>query len=612
MWRFISKRGTGRSVLAVGLAVVLCVVGFPWISPAAAATSTAYVLVSASSSCTSAPTNANFGSSTNTTPCKSSLPGAVGNPVDIVPGTTITANANVTNNPGTWKAVIRCHSGGAAYDTAGADKAGANTSTVTATCYGDRASMYVYTNTSGATVTANDVRLVVTVVDVTAPPVTPSPAPTAAPLPTGAVGTPVPTAPPDIEFDDMCGDGAFSVPDADHMKCHYGADAEQDEGGSYTEEGPLCRSGWLRTISLCRVEDGTVDKIGVVTTVGGSVWLMQSEGVRADWMVGAFGVQVHWYMVCNTTSGDHDCDGITVNASVAFWSSTGGLLGSAGDIIVAGAGEDDDWIGFTGYFSEPEGTTYVTVDLAVSIPASFGTFDTDSFTYVSAVAIQWTFDPEATVTDNGPSRCPDGSIRYQGPTLGGQQGWCPGDGTYDGSGGVVCGPLSGDCTKPFIGSDGLPTCNAPTSSINPLDWFGWLGCLLSIIPALLWSEAVVPLLNVFIDLLVAGDVIGPRWALFKSEMDTRFPISWIGPVAATIETAYDDIETGGDLPASLTVFGRTLSPYAGAGSITEPLAAFRPIQVSIIWLWFVIFVVKRLGAFVGSGGGSHVSIDNAG
>lgn len=444
-----------------------------------------------------------------------------------------------------------------------------------------------------------------------------TPAPTAGPLPTPASPSGPPTAPPvtgTIE-DEICVDGVLDVVDADHTMCIYSGTAA-DEGGAGADTGALCRLGWTLTY-WCRVN--SAGRMAAPLGPDGGYGLLEQNGAVASvYQPGSLGVQVQFHLVCRDATGAKSCEDFSVSFGVRYWSASGSLVGVLQDGFVVGAAGygtcNSCTIVQSGYFTIPAGVARVGGWVAVA-PSGTGVQDSDDFNHILVVSLKFSFDAGDSFTSGLQHRCQDGSLPQPGPrTDGSGSGICPEDaqGRNPGTGALVCGPISHDCTKPFIGPAGLPVCDAPTTSINPLDWFGWLGCLLTIIPVTVYNVAVVPLINVLIDLLFAGEVMGQEWAAFQLDMSVRFPISWVGPVTTSLSTAFDDIDGGGDLPPTMTVFGQTLSPYEGAGSVTDPLIPYRPIMVSLAWLWFVVFAVKRVGAFLGSGGGTHVSIANAG
>jgi len=602
MWGWLSghgARGHGAARRSVAVALVAVVLGSLAITgeAAAAQSTTQYTYVSSSTATTSSGNLAMF----RTGP-------------DIASGTTVTAQVTLSAiTSGAWKAIMRCYTGagntGVYTDFPGVDKTGAATSTIGAICYGLSAASYIYTNTASTNLTVTSQLLVVTVNDPTA---APSAAPTAGPLPTGAVGTPAPTAPPDTgSFDAECGDGQFSVPDATHMYCHYSSNAGE-EGGANNAAGPLCRAGWTLQ-GTCKVNGaGNMSVAGAAVSSRG-IWITQGVVSETDWFVGWLGVKAEYAVDCNNASGDQSCNGTTVLVDVFYYDAFGGLISSGGDTYTY-TGSSGQFTGSGPYITAPAAARHVTMTVAVTFGAATLSGTSTSFNHVSAVALRITFDPADVLVDNGPVRCPDGTVKPAGPEQYPGQ-LCRGHmgtGTVDAGGNPVCGPVSGDCTKPFIGAAGLPQCTAPTSSINPLDWFGWLGCLLSIIPTLVYNVAVVPVMNLLIDMFFAGQTMGIEWAAFQADVGTRFPVSWVGPLTDAATGAMGDLDGGGSLPTTVHVFGVTFSPYVGAGSVTDPLVTWRPVLVSMAWLWFVFFAIKRVGAFVGSGGGSHVSIDNPG
>jgi len=199
--------------------------------------------------------------------------------------------------------------------------------------------------------------------------------------------------------------------------------------------------------------------------------------------------------------------------------------------------------------------------------------------------------------------CPSGGNGGTG-TVGGASAppGVPGTGGSGGSGDggdCVPGPLSGLC-KPGLGVYGNGgDCAYPDGSLNPLDYFGWIGCLVATIPVAL-ANLGQWIINAFLDLFIPSAATTDAIGTFLETLSATFPFSIFGDVLASLDGGGGSVGSLPDIP----IMGGGSVPFP-TSEISSVVGPYRDIFAAGIYLVIGLGLVRWLLAAVGisKGGG---------
>jgi hypothetical protein len=269
-----------------------------------------------------------------------------------------------------------------------------------------------------------------------------------------------------------------------------------------------------------------------------------------------------------------------------------------------GAGECGPGATFSRSFgpSAPWSTLTIGDEVAIAVPMD-GEHGFSSYlagVSGSITAAGWS-DDLAPVPSTGPSPSPCGSpgeaecVPIAQPTpgpgiIGVPQGGVTGPGT------CVPAPLSHGC-KLGVGYGNGPVCIGPWPSLNPLDYFGWIGCLISSIPQAI-ANALTWAVNVIIDLIVPGPGLAVQWNSFLAFCNTKAPFGWMAQVLGAINTGMLAAASGVAIPP-MHIAGQTVTvTFTG---MLAPLIPYRTIIFGGIAFVMVIGFKDLINAGLGIG-----------
>jgi hypothetical protein len=185
-----------------------------------------------------------------------------------------------------------------------------------------------------------------------------------------------------------------------------------------------------------------------------------------------------------------------------------------------------------------------------------------------------------------------------------QAGFCghdsgaPGAG-YDPVSGTAgaCGPITGDCSKPFIGYLALNTCVTPDGALDVVGWLSYIACLVGNVPT--WIiNAIIWGLNGLIDALFPSN----DWLVAIGEdMDAigeRPPFVWIATVQEGISGALTAPSAAG-LPVSNTIYGVSVDTGGILALAAETAAPWRGWLVALVRLGYMYWLFSETLAFLG-------------
>jgi hypothetical protein len=242
------------------------------------------------------------------------------------------------------------------------------------------------------------------------------------------------------------------------------------------------------------------------------------------------------------------------------------------------------------------------------------TFSALPWTLTTTVRVEVTYSggtgPTASPT-SAPTASPSGSgSAGGGPDFGeGTDGviphGLPGEGTGDNTdaNGNVCadgqfvGPISHQCKDGGTGYGGLPVCPAP-DGFNPLDWLGYIGCVLGQIPTMI-ANALAWIMNAILDLFIPSDDPLLVFTAVSIVADTKVPFGWVSQVNDALATVGS---TSATVDTSFTVAGFTVNVplYSSLAGV----APYRGLIAGIFILIMVLAVARTLRGALGVGGGS--------
>lgn len=180
----------------------------------------------------------------------------------------------------------------------------------------------------------------------------------------------------------------------------------------------------------------------------------------------------------------------------------------------------------------------------------------------------------------------------------GQCSITPGAGYDPNTGLGVCGPLSGDCSKPFLSYVPIGYCNPVSGALDVVGWLALAACLISLIPAYI-QNAVIFVINSLIDLLLPGLVFW-QWVIEQREaIEARAPFAWLGLARDAVEASLEAAAAGDALPASVTMYGHTISVAPMIVDVTAFFIPYRGWLVALLYIGFGWWLMNELLAFVG-------------
>jgi len=166
---------------------------------------------------------------------------------------------------------------------------------------------------------------------------------------------------------------------------------------------------------------------------------------------------------------------------------------------------------------------------------------------------------------------------------------------------LICGPLSGDCSKPFVSPIAINACVAPGTAdpLGAVQWLSYIACLIGNVGGLLYNAITVPILNVLIDLWFPGAGLGQAVQSFRDEVGGRAPFSWIFAFTDQISGAIAAPDAGDSLPTSVELYGHTVEVGDGMAAVTDRFADFRPWLTVLVWLYFAWWVFQEIQGWLG-------------
>ena len=168
-----------------------------------------------------------------------------------------------------------------------------------------------------------------------------------------------------------------------------------------------------------------------------------------------------------------------------------------------------------------------------------------------------------------------------------------------GGGGTVypCGdaPISGYC-KPGIQVVG--ECLSPWPSLNPLDYFNWMGCEISGIPA--------ALANIIVDLFEPHTDLGASFGGLQETVDTKAPFGFFSQLSGAVTSSLEGSGAGAAAAGALTLTIAGQHMDVGLGPISGYLSPYRDVFAAIVVLVGLLAIVRSVmgGVGAGSSGGS--------
>lgn len=163
--------------------------------------------------------------------------------------------------------------------------------------------------------------------------------------------------------------------------------------------------------------------------------------------------------------------------------------------------------------------------------------------------------------------------------------------------GEVPGPLSGEC-KQGVGYQTPGACASPWPSLNPLDYFAWLGCILSNIPV--WvANALAWIANMILDLFIPGEGLGPMLDEFFAGVRERAPFGWVEQATDAVSAGLTASAITVDTSFNLAGFTVNVPLYDAASS----LAPYRGVVLAFFLFAVVLAILRSLRGAMGVGGG---------
>lgn len=174
---------------------------------------------------------------------------------------------------------------------------------------------------------------------------------------------------------------------------------------------------------------------------------------------------------------------------------------------------------------------------------------------------------------------------------------CPGNPTFDpNTGQQVCGPLSGDCDKPFLAPVFVPHCDPPENPLNAVGWLSYIGCLVEAMFSHILNVAIMAV-NAIIDLLFPGTIDDALESL-DTTVKSRAVFAWVTPLQAELDAALEP----GSAPVTFETIefaGQEVTYGQTIDTVMTALAPARPALFGIVVLGLLLKFRARVLSILG-------------
>lgn len=424
------------------------------------------------------------------------------------------------------------------------------------------------------------------------PPATAAPVPTTTPPPTTDTGGTAGADPSEFPYTSDCWHGLRTEPGVNTVKCEWwGSQGRSLGGGEDDLPGNQFVDGrWRGSPGIVGAVLGDEFKLRLTTI--GLGW-----DIRAKFPipVGVTSVHLGWGINYGDAPVTHSGTGRFVGVFI-FYDGSGAEVGR-GFKLTAVMDEDPDTMG-TDTYNVPAGAVSMTFGMGcLDGTICSGFYDTSSenrYIRVDNVALGMFFG--ATGADPvPPTDCEHGVI-----TMPGHTNMCDLDWIIDPNSLLpVCGLLSGDCDKPFIAPAYVPQCFTPTDALDAVGWLAYIGCLVGVMPAVIWNVAIGAV-NAIIDLVIPAR-LDDSWDYMIESFTSRAVFAWIAPLGA----AWQEAAVGyGGTPAvdfaTVTFMGQDVDMAQMLSDAMDHVAPYRGVLLGLVALGIMLRMRNKVLGALGS------------
>jgi hypothetical protein len=250
----------------------------------------------------------------------------------------------------------------------------------------------------------------------------------------------------------------------------------------------------------------------------------------------------------------------------------------------------------SGQLTLPDGTAYVSVGVECGVgtvcQGFYGDYTgVDKTIRLDAIAVHWS--ATGSTLPPLPAGCP--TITKPGFTNACDPSFVIDPNTFT----VVCGPLSGDCAKPWLAPVYIPACEPPTSALDAAGWLAQIACYVMNLPAVIANVAIMAV-NVIIDLLVPGR-IDDAIEYTRNAIETRAIFAWVGAVGDAASGAFAEAGSSPVAFSTITFGSIEIEPGDAVSQAMAKLAPYRGILLAILLVGIVLKARDRVMSALNGG-----------